>query len=79
MVLDPKILHENRSDRAPEFGTALAHHVFTPLSSMVGGLDRQSTPAEHAPRGGFGGGNQCAPFKLFWRILLEFPRIMQTT
>ena len=76
MVPDPRILHEPRSDRAAEFGTVLWHHVFTPLSPMVGSLDWQSTLAEHAPWRGSGRANQCAPFKLFWRILLEFPRIL---
>ena len=79
MVPTPRILHEARSDRVPEFGMALAHHVFTHLSSMVWGLDRQSTPAEHAPWRGSGRANQCAPFKLFWRILLEFPRILENS
>ena len=47
--------------------------------SMVGSLDRQSTPAEHAPWRGSGRANQCAPFKLYWRILLESPRILENS
>ena len=39
---------------------------------MVGSLDRQSTPAEHAPRSPR---NRRAPLRSFWRILSEFPRI----
>ena len=54
--------------------------------SMVGSLDRQSTPAEHAPRSPR---NRRAPLRSFWRILpnspgfwrilSEFPRIRRSS
>ena len=59
------------SDRAAEFGPVLAHHLFTsPRRPRWGVVSWRATGSRS------GGGDPVAPYKIFWKIPKEFPRIL---